>query len=57
MRDYRPKEGSPVIDMGIDFPQGSSGYEDDYRGEWIACGLRPLILGLRSIFRYSIYFF
>ncbi|MCB0837598.1 MAG: hypothetical protein KDD99_13095, partial [Bacteroidetes bacterium] len=32
MRDYRPKEGSPVIDMGIDFPPGSSGYEDDYRG-------------------------
>ena len=32
VRDYRPKEGSPVINTGIDFPFGSTGYEDDYRG-------------------------
>ena len=31
-RDYRPKNGSPVINAGISFPAGSSGYADDYRG-------------------------
>ncbi|MDX2249626.1 MAG: hypothetical protein SF052_22775 [Bacteroidia bacterium] len=31
-RDYRPKEGSPLINTGLDTPPGSSGYADDYRG-------------------------
>ncbi|MEM7370429.1 MAG: choice-of-anchor Q domain-containing protein [Bacteroidota bacterium] len=31
VRDYRLKEASPAINAGIDFPEGSSGYEDDFR--------------------------
>lgn len=31
-RDYRILEGSPAIDAGINFPIGSTGYEDDFRG-------------------------
>lgn len=31
-RDYRLKLNSPAINSGIDFPAGSSGYEDDFRG-------------------------
>ncbi len=32
LRDYRLKEGSPAINAGVDFPVGSTGYNDDYRG-------------------------
>lgn len=30
--DYRPKSSSPVINTGIDFPTGSTGYFNDFRG-------------------------
>ncbi|MEO0471683.1 MAG: choice-of-anchor Q domain-containing protein [Bacteroidota bacterium] len=30
-KNYRLNNGSPAIDAGIDFPVGSSGYEDDFR--------------------------
>lgn len=32
-RDYRPREGSPVINNGLDNPPGSTGYVDDFRGK------------------------
>ncbi|MDW3647718.1 MAG: choice-of-anchor Q domain-containing protein [Bacteroidia bacterium] len=32
-RNYRLQEGSPAIDAGINFPIGSTGYDDDFRGK------------------------
>lgn len=31
VRDYRPRDNSPVINAGIDFPLGSTFYLDDFR--------------------------
>ena len=50
MRDYRLREGSPAIDAGLDFPQGSSGYEDDFRGRMDSLRTSPFDIGAYEYF-------
>ncbi|MEM6802851.1 MAG: choice-of-anchor Q domain-containing protein [Bacteroidota bacterium] len=44
-RNYRILEGSPAIDAGINFPMGSTNYEDDFRGKFDSLRLGTFDIG------------
>jgi hypothetical protein len=45
VKNYRLKEGSPAIDAGLDFPEGSSGYFLDYRADPDSARSSPFDIG------------
>lgn len=50
VRDYRPREGSPVIDAGLDPLPGSTGYIDDFRGQLDSLRTSPFDIGAYEYF-------